>query len=286
VMQGDSLGTPVPVGDSYFAIAPTNYPVAANIAGTVYGAWITEAQTIELAGLGATNTTFSATTQATTLAMFATSDNQPAVLYTGTGSGVFIESTVGLTPVDECEPATGLYLSAQAVPIGIAGLHLGSWTKVGGTGPDGFLINESKLVGCSPQGCTADNSCDSGDGPIRNSAAVTAELPGDPAGVVHYAVATPYIAAGAEPETVDAGLSLQLVRIEFGADPLAGGPPTSIPIGPPFDLSRKPTDASFSGPDWPAVAYVEPDKIAVAWIETGGAQQEVRIQRYQMCLEE
>jgi hypothetical protein len=288
VLQGDSLAfsTQIPVGNSYLAAIPTNYPVAVNINDSIYGAWITEAQTIELAGLGTMNTVFSADTLATTLAMFAGSNGEPALVYTGTGSGVFVENSVGVTPIEECEPAMGLYLSAETVPIGIAGLHQASWTKAGGTASDGFLFNESKLVSCGPQGCTAETACESQGQLIRNTAAVTAKLEGDAAGVIHYAIASPYLAAGAIPDTVDAGLSLQLIRLDFGANPLVD-PPSSEAVGGPLELARVPTDESFLGPDWPVIAYVGPNKIAVAWLQpaAAGSAEELRVQRFRMCVE-
>ncbi|HVJ15273.1 MAG TPA: hypothetical protein VM686_07525 [Polyangiaceae bacterium] len=285
IFQGDPLeaGTPLPVGDSYDPLNPISHPVALNITGTVYGAWITETHTIELSGLGAANTTFGASTMdATTLSLFDTTDNEPAVLYTGSGNGVYLESVAASQTITECETRPGFFLSAQTVPTGIQGFHFASWTKAG----DDFLVNQSQIVACSADGCFADPNCDGGsETPIRNTAGVTAKLPGAPPGEVHYALAVPYLAPGTDPDAVDAGLSLQLFRINFGPDPLVGSP-TFAELGEALDVARLPTDTSFSGPNYPAIAYVEPDKLALAWLQPGDSADELHVQRYQMCLDQ
>ena len=45
-----------------------------------------------------------------------------------------------------------------------------------------------------------------------------------------------------------------------------------------------PTNESFAGPDFPAIAYVAPAKIALAWLQPGDSGDELRVQRYVMCL--
>ncbi len=58
-------------------------------------------------------------------------------------------------------------------------------------------------------------------------------------------------------------------------------------IAPPITLATAPTMAdAYPGPDWPAVAFVPPDRFAVAWTEPAvkGQGDELRIQRYKMCL--
>jgi len=42
-------------------------------------------------------------------------------------------------------------------------------------------------------------------------------------------------------------------------------------------------EASYRGPDWPAVAFVPPDRFAVAWTEPAAMGDKLRIRRYRMC---
>lgn len=289
VFQGSNwdAAVQIPEGDSYYAADPRQHPVAANIGGDIYGAWLTEAQTVELSGFGDAVHTFSADTQATTLGLFATRENEPAVVYAGTGSGVFLENITGadattVTPISECEPAEGQYLSLQTVPLGLAGFHFASWTKANAD----LLVNESHVITCGADGCFADMTCEAPGALTRNSAAVTAKIPGESPSVVHYVVAAPFLAPGDAADSVEAGLSLQFARIDFGDDPLMDQAMFEE-LGTAFEVSRMATEAPlFPGPDWPAVSYVAPNKVALAWIEPSDAGDELRIQRYQMCLGE
>jgi hypothetical protein len=284
ILQGEALTPlqPLPVGDDYATHIPTNYPVAINIDGAIYGAWITAAQSIELSGVSAINPVLATGLQPTTLTLMATSDDRPAVLYTGTGSGAYVETADASFPVNECQANDGAYFSSTATWIGLPGAYVGSWTKAA----DEFLTHESKLVLCGPGECVSDATCEGGNSDIvaRNIVATSAKLPGDPAGVVHYAQATPFLTQGAEPDSVDAGLLLQLLRIDFGDDPLVDETSTTE-IGPALQIARAASDDTHAGPDWPAIAYVAPDKVAVAWLQPGADGDELRVQRYQMCLE-
>jgi len=57
-------------------------------------------------------------------------------------------------------------------------------------------------------------------------------------------------------------------------------------LGEPLLVSSRPTDeaSGFAGPDWPAVAYVPPDRLALAFTEPAGDASALRVQRYRMCM--
>jgi hypothetical protein len=45
-------------------------------------------------------------------------------------------------------------------------------------------------------------------------------------------------------------------------------------------------DDDLRGPDWPVLAYLGPNRYLIAWIQPGEAGDELRVQRFRMCLPE
>ena len=287
---------PMPVGaltDGYFTGSPYNYPAALFTANQPYAAWINADQTIGLSdGSGTPPQLLAAGGKATTLALFSSADGQPGVLYSTAGGGVFAERP-GVTPfaLDECQPAAGDYLSISATSATLPGLWLGGWTKFGaasGTDP-GYLTTNGRAFGCSADGCGNDMSACPGDSDnnlVRNPASVIAHRPGDPPGLMQLVQAAPLLVADGDQ------VGAQLFLIQESANFDTKGPATDPAIeniAPPIALNSQPTSeaAGFQGPDWPAVAFVSPDKFAVAWTQpsvTQGGPDELRLQRYKMCL--
>ncbi len=280
-----------PVGSDYWSALPYNYPQAALLAGSVYTAWITEEQTVALTGGSlATPATLSAGTAATTLSLFGTVTNQPVVLYTASGGGVFAEAPAfSPFPVTECQTAAGEYLSSSVADTTIPGFWLASWTKFAPAtaNDEGWLTTDGRAIGCGASGCMEDDaSCSamSQANLIRNSVTLAAVRPGDPNGVVSLLQAVPIL--GLDEVTAEPTAALLLIpsRVDFGRVPFASEP-TSTPLGDPLLVSVASTAApDFRGPDWPALAFVPPDHLALGFIEPGQSGDDLRVQRYRICL--
>jgi hypothetical protein len=278
-------------GTSYFADVPQNHPAAMNLGGNVYSAWINEDRSVSLhGGAGLDNAVLAAGTPASTLTLLGSAGNLPVVLYGSEGLGVFLERpNVAPVTVPECQPAPGVYSSAGATYAGVAGFWLTNWTKFGsddGSG-DGFLTSDGRGVACSAVGCTvADTECpsDSNNNLERNVATLSALRPGDRTGIVHYAAAVPSLTAD-DDGNLQAVLGLALYRVDFGLVPFESAA-VSEAIGAPLLVSSLPTEEAtgFAGPDWPVLAYVPPDHLALAFIQPADDRSELRVQRYRMCL--
>jgi hypothetical protein len=284
----DNLPKPTAIGSltaGYFADSPYNYPNALYLDSKPYSAWINADQTVSLTDgtdLG-TPSVLSAATKATTLSLISATDNTPAVVYTVAGGGVFVEKpSVAPVAVVECQPATGDYLSSSAAFTNIPGVWIDNFTKYAGD-PNPFLTTNARGIACSADTCGGDmNPCpaDSEDNLARNPAMVIVHAPGDPTSLMQVVEAASFISS----DGTTATLVLTQQSTDLGSKPLQSMAKTTD-LGPPIELASMPTsaDASFRGPDWPAVAYVEPDKYAVAWTEPAANGDELRVRRYRMC---
>jgi hypothetical protein len=280
----------MPVDASYWSGSPYNHPAAINLRGDIYTAWITEDLTVRLAGGRlAAPATLAATTPATTLTLLGTASGDPVVLYTEESGGVTLESP-SMAPVDipECQPDAGAYTSASATDTTIPGFWLTSWTKFGSAAAtdEGFLTTDGRGVGCSDMGCLLDEmncSANSASNLVRNQALLTGVRPGDPNGLVTFVQALPLLLPGTEEGEARAVLGLVGARVDFGRVPFMNEP-TSAPLGDPVNVSDLPTTApDFRGPDWPVLAFVPPDRVALSFIEPGSDGDDLRIQRYRVC---
>ena len=284
--------TPEPEGsvtDGYWSASPYSHPVALLADSTVYSAWISADGSISLSnGSLLPPRKLAVGVQATTLSIFTSSDDEPHVLYGVYGGGVFIERP-GLTPfaVSECQDAPGAYLSSSATFTGIAGLWVGAWTKVAlADATDGFLTTNGRALACGKDGCATDQAaCEPTDANnlIRNPASVVIHRPGDPPGLVELVQAAPFI--GTEGGANQANLVLIQQSIQYGSPPFMEAPIVED-IAPALPLATAKTAApAFRGPDFPAVAFVPPDRFAVAWTQPAATTgDELRVQRYRMCL--
>jgi hypothetical protein len=278
----------VPVGPTYWSTSPYNHPVALNLRGDVYSAWIAEDQTVALGrpGLMALST-LAVDTPASTVTLIGTAGGDPVALYTAAGGGVYLESpTIAATQIEECQMSAGGYLSSGATDTTIPGFWLTHWTKLGPATSmeDGYLTTEGRGVGCAASACVLDEtSCgaDSRSNLVRNQALLTGVRPGDPNGLVSLVQAVPYIAP--EPEGTTAGLLLIPARVDFGRVPFEAEPEVTA-LGEPMVVSSLPAAApDFRGPDWPAMAFVPPHHLALSFIEPAETGDELRVQRYRVC---
>jgi hypothetical protein len=278
----------VPIGPTYWAASPYNHPVALNLRGDVYAAWIAGDQSIVLDGSVLTMPERLALgAPASTVTLLGTAGGDPVVLFTSSGGGVYLEAPgIAAAPIEECQDAPGGYLSSGATDTTIPGFWLTHWTKVApATQTDeGYLTTDGRGVGCAATGCMLDElncSADSRSNLVRNQALLTGVRPGDPNGLVSLVQAIPYIAP--DPEGTTAGLLLIPARVDFGRVPFQAEPEVT-PLGEPVLVSSLPALApEFTGPDWPAMAFVPPDHLALSFIEPSETGDDLRVQRYRVC---
>jgi hypothetical protein len=286
----DNLPKPAVIGnltDGYYSDSPYNYPSALFLNNQTAVAWINADQTISLGdGTVSPPQKLSAATQATTLSLLGDDAESPAVLYTAAGGGVFVEQP-GAAPyaVPECQPAAGDYASCSATSTTIPGVWIGAWTKYT-SGGNGYLTTNGRGLACLAGTCTSDmNACpaNSADNGVRDPASVIAHRPGDPTNLLEVVTATPLLTT--DGTQVLAELVLTQQNTNLGDKPLQS-PPTTTDLGPPVQLASMTTtaDSSYAGPDWPAVAFVPPDRYAVSWIQPGAKGDELRLRRFRMCV--
>jgi hypothetical protein len=166
----------------------------------------------------------------------------------------------------------------------IAGLWVGGWTK---TLTAGSSVTETKPIVCGASGagvgCIGSQTCDSGDQTmpgVRNPAVLFVTAVTDPVGRVYEIQAAPYV----DPAKSQVGLGLAMVQIDFNLSQRDGGERATVITTTPIPLSTAPRGTDNSGPDWPAMAFMAPDRLAIAWIEPGGiAGQELHIERHRVC---
>jgi hypothetical protein len=284
----DSVPKPVALGSltaGYYADSPYNYPSALYAGSHTYTAWINADRTISLSdGSDAAPAVLSAATQASTLSLLTAQDDTPGVLYGVSGGGVLVERP-GVMPVSisECQPAPGDYLSSSTTFTNLPGVWLGAWTKLAGD-PNPFLTTNGRFIVCSGDTCGGDTSTcpdNSANNLVRNPASVIVHRPGDPTSLMETVGATPFLTS--QGSQVIASLVLTQQSADLNPKQASA---KATDLGPPITLATAPTsaDESYRGPDWPAVAFVPPDRFAVAWTAPTGNGDELRIQRYRMCL--
>jgi len=279
-----------PVAPSYWSASPYNYPAAINLRGDIYSAWIAEDRTITLASpVLATPVTLAAGTQASTVTLLGTARNNPVVIYTAEGGGVALESPdFAALAVPECQPLPGAYTSISATDTTIPGFWLAGWTKFAPAsgGEEGYLTTEGRGIGCADMGCLLDEqdcSANSTMNLVRNQAAVMGVRALDPNGLVTLVQALPVL--GVTPGTDEAigALALLASRVDFGTVPFEQ-PPTITALGEGVTVSETPAPPpDLRGPDWPALAFVPPDRVALGFIEPAAGGDELRVQRYRVC---
>jgi hypothetical protein len=279
------------VGTTY-ALAPTvatqtQQPAALSTDSESWGAWVNADGTIGVASANVNPETLTfgdVTTPASSVALLTTRDNRPAVLFTADGAGVYLQSEMGLTQLSECQPSAGQYFGAYTAPTTFSGLWALGWTK---SGTD-FLTSEGTLGLCPANGaCAADAACDANEDNnlTRNPGVGAQHIQGDPAGVMYYVDVLPTLVP-VSATTLQASLSALLVKIDFGTSPNLSDVQPPVAIGEPLLLTTQTTNAAanYRGPDHAAAAIIA-DTAAVAWIEpTADGNDQIRVQRYKMCL--
>jgi hypothetical protein len=271
-----------------------NHPVAANLGGDIAATWINASGTASLwTGALARPAELAVGRTPMALALLASPDNEPLVLYGVNGGGVFVEGNgVPVSGIEECQTRPGGYLSASATSVGVPGFWLAYWTKYGtetATEP-GFLTTDGRGLACSAAGCAApiEGDCPNAlSNAVRNPALAIASRPGDRSGLVHIVQATPVVGPTEDGQGLYAGIILGATRVDFGPVFFETEAVTTK-LGEDVAITAMPTALpDLVGPDYPAVAYVPPDRFAISWTQPSlTAGSELRIQRYRLCAPE
>jgi hypothetical protein len=213
------------------------------------------------------------------------SPNLPGVIYARQSGDVFAEIE-GVVPnqLNRCLLGDLSFVSMSNTSMQIEGAWFAGWSVLSSAS----FGSEGKAVFCADAGCVSE-ACEAADEEFnfaRNPAVATTRRQGDPAGVVFIAAASPIFAVNADDST-DAELRLGILRIDFGEN-LMNTENAETEVLADISVSRMPTDDALSGPNLPAMSFMPPDKLALAWIEpsSDAPMGALRVQRYQMCLPE
>jgi len=277
-------------GLSYSADDPRRFPQALSIDGRVFAAWVQADGTIAVHNPGVAKTdTLKSAQPVTTLSLIATTDGQPATLFT-TAEGAFVAASgQAPAPVPECETRPGTYLSSSVIDTQVPGVWLANLTRAG----DGYLTTGGATLSCAKNVCAATGEdCKKNPSPnaLREVTGATVHFDSDEAGVIYAVLALPQIAPKAEDSALAEGrLSLLLARVDVRnglkavTTPIGGDPATGLVQIAHNDANK---ENAFAGPDWPAVAILPSEHVAVAWLQPSQTtpETELRIQRYKMCL--
>lgn len=268
------------------------FPQALTIGNKVVGAWIQADGTIAVHNVGTAKTeTFGATAlAASTLSLLSTADDNPAVMFTAQtaadsgAQGTYVETSgQNRAKVPECETRAGAYLSSAAISTQIPGLWLANITRYG----TGYLGNGNASLVCGTGTCTvAPEDCKQATpgNAVRDVSGASVHFDNDKAGVVYLVLASPQVLPKQNDVTaIEARLSLGLGRVDFSVKDDKG-----TAVGDPKVIAANDTTEAtgFVGPDWPAVAILPSQRVAVAWIQPNSdfSGTELRVQRYKMCL--
>jgi hypothetical protein len=268
---------------------PLVFPQLLTIGTERYGAWIQGDGTVAMTEVGPgvpgvpglPDMFGSSADPAGTLALIASVDNSPALLYT-TPSGVFADTGQSRVQVEECQPADGDYLSSSAIETPVPGLWLANFTKFGAD----YLTNGSATLVCSAERCASKTercTAEDANNGARNAAGASVRFDTDPAGVGYSVLALPSVAASEGTASgIEASLTLAGFKLDFSTDDVG-----NQALGEPFFVSTMATteELSFAGPDWPALAILATRQVGLAWIQPklDGTGSELRVQRYRMC---
>lgn len=295
-LDGDfKIQSRVPVSTDYSlgasVLTQTQQPVAVTVGSESWGAWVNADGTIGVSSVGVNPDTLTFGTPGvtpSTVSLLATRSGRPAVLFTvdnadDIGGGVFLQSEGGSAQLSECQAGLGAYSSSYTAVTPFPGLWAMGWTKSG----TGFLTSEGTLGLCPANApCATDATCDPSEDLnfVRSPAVAAQHLQGDPAGQMYYLEVLPTLVPTSK--NFQAQLTAVLVGIDFGTSANLSGVQPPVAVGDPIVVASQLTNAAagYRGPDHASAAIVA-DTAAVAWVEpTSDGADQVRVQRYKMCL--
>jgi hypothetical protein len=137
-------------------------------------------------------------------------------------------------------------------------------------------VTESQTFGCvSETFCFDGMNCVEAPG-IRNQVYALIRRNLDPSEILYEFIARPSVDLNAN----QGALSLAMVRARLGAADAGGG----AEVLQSLELARYPLGANAEGPNWPAIALLGEDRLAVAWIEQHETEShKLRFRRFRAC---
>jgi hypothetical protein len=285
---GVRSSVPAAADDNYEA-PPTAYPVAWTPGGTdVYAAWPGATSGVFLhraEGAPETSPIFPAPGGKVTHVAPLAAGALPAVLFINSNASVQAFGQLVPISLGGCDAQPGSLTSAVTAYSLVDGIWLGGWTK---TKTGGGWVAEIKPLICgassSGVGCIGSPRCEASDEPytgIRNPAITFVSRSTDPVGRVYEIMALPYV----DTPNDTAGIGIQVLQVDFNATtPDASVDATPITPNPVPIVKTKPGTGALPGPDWPAMAFLEPDHLGIAWIQPGATTgQELHVERHKVC---
>ncbi len=186
------------------------------------------------------------------------------------------------SPLVQCDTASGYTGYRLDAARSISNVWTAFWSKRGGSN----FVGELTSLQCQSSSCVdlvvqppaseCPDPAPSGRvlDTARSLVARTLARPGDPANRIYQSFAL----ARSGDESAD--LALVVNRVDFGNE--SGGEASG-----PLNIEERTLAAGTldNAPDWPALATVVPDSIAVSWIEAGDTPDSdaLRVQRYKIC---
>jgi hypothetical protein len=163
-------------------------------------------------------------------------------------------------------------VSASTSRAHLDGFWFTTWTKQRDTS---FVTEATSILCLTPGLCAFNATCGEAQSQlddVRNPKIATYHRLSDANTVAHQALTASQI--NAANDRTEINLLVQRLSLE---DPEAGL--TSSEVGA-LRLSEGPVS---NGPNWPEVAVIAPDKVAVAWIEYGANEDTLHVNRYRVC---
>jgi hypothetical protein len=286
---GVRSAAPAAADDNYGA-PPTAYPVAWSPSGAdVYAAWPGATSGVFLhragdpAAAAGAGPAFAAPGGKVTHVAPLSAGNLPGVLFVNSKASIQAAGQLFPISLGACDANPGALTSAFTAHSLVDGVWIGGWTK---TKNAGGWVSELKPLFCgassSGAGCLGAITCQGDDlsyDGIRNPSVVFVSTPTDPVGRVYEIMALPYV------NTQDnaAGIGLQMLQVDVDISTPDASASTK-PITPsPVPIVTIPPGANNTGPDWPAMAFLEPDHLAIAWIQPAASGQELHVERHKVC---
>jgi hypothetical protein len=278
-LRFDDLSSPTSTvaGLGYPTDRPDRYPKAFVVDDAVHGAWIDLDGSITMQAASGETITFNSApgvpARATSFAPIA-SASTPGVLFSRVRGTVIQELRGGAqVQLEQCLTGVDDFLTMRSVPIGDPGAWLVGWTA----STQGNFATESRLLVCSDDAGCLPQPCDVGDTVWPNVRHAAEALMALDAGGFVLATALPSLDAG------QAALTLQVRRVDYGE--VAVDEPVVETLDE-FEVSSLPAGAGLEGPDWPALSFLPPGKLALSWLEpeSGQGVTALRVRRYDVCL--
>jgi hypothetical protein len=209
----------------------------------------------------------------------------PGVLFVNSRASVQVFGQLLPISLGACDASPGTLTNALTTHSLVDGIWLGGWTK---TKTSGGWVTEVKplICGTSSSGvaCLGSLTCQADDAQydgVRNPAItfVRNVIGNDPAGRVYEIMALPYV----NTQINEAGIGLQMLQVDFDTS-TADASVRSTPITQnPVPVVKMPPGTNNAGPDWPAMAFLEPDRLGIAWIQPAATGQELHVERHKVC---